>query len=55
MTKWYGHGQSGCVWYGKWVEQVEIAEAKGHRAIIVYKKGLKQKRWPGPTGGLGYS
>ena len=50
-----GQAPFGCVWYGKWVEQVEVAESKGQRAIVVYKKGLKGKRWPGDSGGLGYS
>ena len=50
-----GQAPFGCVWYGKWVEQVEVAESKGQRAIVVYKKGLKGKRWPGDSGGLGFS
>ena len=31
------------------------AEAKGQHAVVVYKKGFKGVRAPGPKGGLGYS
>ena len=50
-----GQAPFGCVWYGRWVKKVVEGEEKGQRAVIVYKKGLKGVRSPGPTGGLGYS
>ena len=45
----------GCVWYSKWVAQVDVAESKGQRAVIVFKKDMTGVRASGDAGGLGFS